>query len=590
MKGVSPRRQVLAVSLLFLSLAAVALALAAMTGSELLLWLGPLRLSARDPLRALALGAAAALALALLGGPGLWRLAGGLLVAMHSVLGLVAAVHDQPQGWPVEDSAVIELYTLHAAEGRQLLGPYSRFGFHHPGPAMFYALLPFYSVSGHHTRSLSAGALAINLLSLALVTWVLLRVRAPLVLVVSLQALLLLLIYRVPELLTSAWNPHLPVLPFIAVLVTGAAVASGDVALLPLTAVLSSFVVQSHVGFAAATMAACGVAVLTAAVRSLLSLDRRRDFTRWLVRAAWVLAVMWALPVAEQLAYRPGNLGRIVAFLLFEGDEGRVAGGAALRAWGDSLMGILNPDFQLPVGWYFRPAQPWLSFGSLGAMLLLPFTAIAGWRLGLRLQAGLATVALAGGLAGLWSVRSIRFEIFDHAVFWLGALGLVALASLVSTWIVLIRPARALAVPAVRGRMATIAVGAAVIMFSAVAGWRNLAGPLPPLGSEDGAVQPFVEAITAAMPQYDIQKPLLQVDGQAWGVTAGVLLHFAKAGIPIAVDRRLVDVFDRPWLPTGEEDAVFTIADEEGHARLAGRPDNVPVAAFGGYFVDALVQ
>ncbi len=590
MTGVSPRRQVLAVSLLLVSVAAAALAFAAMTGSEQSLRLGPLRLSARDPFRALALGAVAALALAFLRGPGPWRQAGGLLIAMHSVLALLVAVHDQPQGSPVEDSAVIELYTLHAAEGRQLLGPYSRFGFHHPGPVMFYALLPFYSFSGHHTRSLSAGALAINLLSLGLVTWVLLRARAPVVLVVSLHALLLLLVYRVPELLTSAWNPHLPVLPFVAVLVTGAAVASGDVALLPLTAVLSSFVVQSHVGFAAATVAACGAAVLTAGARSVLSLERRRDFTRWLVRAAWVLAAMWALPLAEQIAYRPGNLGRIVAFLLLEGDEGRVAWAAAVRAWGDSLMGILNPDFQLPVGWYFRPAEYWLSFGSLGAILLLPVTAVVAWRLGLRLQSALATVALAGGVAGLWSVRSIRFEIFDHAVFWLAGLGVVTLASLASTWIVLIKPARALAAPAARGRMVTVAFGAAVIMFAAVVGWRNLAGPLPPLGSEDGAVQPFVEAITAAMPQYDIQKPLLQVDGQAWGVAAGVLLQFAKAGIPVAVDRRLVSVFDRPWLPTGEEDAVFTIADQEGHARLASRPDNVPVAAFGGYFVDALVQ
>jgi hypothetical protein len=37
------------------------------------------------------------------------------------------------------DYAALELYTRLAAQGRQLLGPYSRFGFHHPGPAYFYA-------------------------------------------------------------------------------------------------------------------------------------------------------------------------------------------------------------------------------------------------------------------------------------------------------------------------------------------------------------------------------------------------------------------------------------------------------------------
>ena len=41
------------------------------------------------------------------------------------------------------DGATLELRTLHAAHGAQLLGPYSGFYWNHPGPAFFY-LAGFY--------------------------------------------------------------------------------------------------------------------------------------------------------------------------------------------------------------------------------------------------------------------------------------------------------------------------------------------------------------------------------------------------------------------------------------------------------------
>ena len=51
-----------------------------------------------------------------------------------------------------------------ATRGRLLVGPYSRFGWNHPGPFYFYFQAPLYALSGHKAASLYAGALAINLL------------------------------------------------------------------------------------------------------------------------------------------------------------------------------------------------------------------------------------------------------------------------------------------------------------------------------------------------------------------------------------------------------------------------------------------
>src|SRR5262245_66208172 len=63
---------------------------------------------------------------------------------------------------PVSDTAVIESYTLYASRAQLLVGPYSRYGWHHPGPLYFYLLAPVYVLAGSSSPGLNAGALLIN--------------------------------------------------------------------------------------------------------------------------------------------------------------------------------------------------------------------------------------------------------------------------------------------------------------------------------------------------------------------------------------------------------------------------------------------
>ncbi len=99
---------------------------------------------------------------------------GSAAVAAASVaLGLWA--RQGADATPTSDIAVIESYTLLASQGNLLLGPYSRFQWHHPGPLYFFWMVPFYVLSGFRTTGLYAGALALNLLSLSLIVWVLAR-------------------------------------------------------------------------------------------------------------------------------------------------------------------------------------------------------------------------------------------------------------------------------------------------------------------------------------------------------------------------------------------------------------------------------
>src|SRR4029077_515956 len=79
--------------------------------------------------------------------------------------------------WPVADGALIEIYTIHAARGEQLLGAYSQYGWYHPGPLLFYLLAPFYIISGRTLYGLDLGALVINLTSLLIIASILGRRR-----------------------------------------------------------------------------------------------------------------------------------------------------------------------------------------------------------------------------------------------------------------------------------------------------------------------------------------------------------------------------------------------------------------------------
>ena len=60
------------------------------------------------------------------------------------------------------DFALLELSTGEALRGTQLLGPYSRFGWRHPGPAYFYLQAPLYGASGASSASLPVAVLIFN--------------------------------------------------------------------------------------------------------------------------------------------------------------------------------------------------------------------------------------------------------------------------------------------------------------------------------------------------------------------------------------------------------------------------------------------
>jgi hypothetical protein len=178
----------------------------------------------------------------------------GLLLMLLAVLPLLPTlVSILKSPWPEssaeDDLAILEIRTIDAGRGQHLIGPYSRFGWSHPGPAEFYLLLPAYLLSGRKTAGLGLGAILLNLASvagLALVAFRILGVRRAAPVVALLAGLVSFL---GPSILGSAWNPHVTILPFALFLFLAAAFALKGPWYLPAAAFVASGIVQTHLGY-----------------------------------------------------------------------------------------------------------------------------------------------------------------------------------------------------------------------------------------------------------------------------------------------------------------------------------------------------
>jgi hypothetical protein len=486
---------------------------------------------------------------------------------------------------PAGDIALIETFTIHAADGEQLLGPYSRFGWNHPGPLYFYLQAPFYVLSGRRSAGLSAGALAINLSALAILVWVCVRASAGGSLAVAIALASVLFTYRASEMLASQWNPHVLVLPVMAIVVVAAAVAAGRVWLLPVLAALASFVVQTHVGLGPAVLALSGAATAMVVLRSyFLRSDVAPRLWPILHGTLWLLLVLWLLPLAQQLSAPDGNMSRLWAFFATESRPAQ-PWRVSFRTWSDMISAVLRSD--VDVGWGNRHPPipgPWSQFWALTESAAVAGIAVKAAIDKDRFRAALAAMTLIASGVGLWSITRVDDVVFDHLVFWLAGIGALHLGVIADAIIRL--------VPLATRLPTRITAAACVVIFAAGAavGFQELRvvvsrsyRPLP----EPLSVRRLADAILPAFETNGMKRPLVTIDQRVWGVAAGVLLQLQKRDIPFLVDDDWWFMYGEPPSPsdrwTDANTLIFAgpelaleLSSQSGHEILARR-DHVSI-------------
>lgn len=596
--SITRRRNAVCVAILVASAIGLAIIILELSDIQTPTRIGPLKIRVDDLIRPLVFVAAIDVVLLVWRRRSrLWRRVALALLAICGFLATVIVARGAAPTWPTADAAVIEMYTIHALQGRQFLGPYSQFRWHHPGPAMFYLLAPFYLAGGPTMVSLNAGALAINLISIAAIAWVVWRnAQATPVLAIALTGLMFVYLLRVHAVMASAWNPHIGVLPLLALVIMSAAMAAGELRLLPASALFASFICQAHIGLVPVTAAVVTAALILLAacperVRRAGSVepDQRRSLAVWANLAAWLMVPVWLLPVAEELTHTPGNMTLIWRFFSGVGRTGQSMG-AASRAAADMLLGVFRPDFHLAWGWLVRPAPSvWPVALATLETAALAAVALWAWRSHRRFHATLAVLCGLASIVAFWSATRIFGEIVDHEVFWASALGAIDVAVILGA--VASRGDRWLSAQFTPGAITSAAcvVFAVASLALGFGELRTVAQRSHNLDDEQTAVRALTRDIRVGLGELAIQRPLFRLDGEAFAIGSGVVLQLQKERRSFVVTDYLIWLFGRSFAVVGDEDADLTICGEAMHRQLATRPNNFTLAQYkSSFFVDGV--
>jgi hypothetical protein len=239
-----------------------------------------------------------------------WLLAAALILPLAVA---VIAFH-QPTWAPVLDLAQTEVRVRDVGTAHTpLIGLPGRIGTgaqqgSHPGPLSFYALAPAYRLFGSSAFSLQIASLVVQGGAIV-VALLIVRRRGGNGLVLGVAAMLALLVtgFGVTS-LTEPWNPYLPVLWWVVVLLAAWSVACGDIRMLPVVVAAGSFCAQTHIPYLVLCLGAGGLAAAAALVHYRQGdAAERRSIITWSLLAVGVGVVLWLPPTIDQLAHDPGN-------------------------------------------------------------------------------------------------------------------------------------------------------------------------------------------------------------------------------------------------------------------------------------------
>lgn len=432
---------------------------------------------------------------------------------------------------PTVDWALFELQTRDALHHGVFVGPYSRFGWNHPGPLLFYALAGPYVLLGDRSISMHITAVLLNAVTLALVGWVAWR-RGRLATVIAVLVPVALLTHALgADVLRNPWNPYLPVLPLLLLLLLAWSVAAGDLWMAPLAIAVASFAIQSHVGLALEAAAFLVVALIAVLVRGVRTTsDERR---RYWMRVAWsagvsavVFVVLWSPVAYGTFVKHDGNVQRLVDFFT----SGRQTAGfdTAIRVmglqWGPKPEWILGARGNDVLGNAFTEPRWWL---AVWLVLAGAATAVA-WRRRAWDTVLLGVLLAVGSVVAIVAVSNIVDLVYPYLNRWTWVLGAgFGILTLQGVWLAL-PPSRR---DSVLRWAAPIA--AVVLVVISVVETVDAVNAGTPFSREQRRERVITREVLAHLPPGS--GPVLIVTTQAPTIVPGIALALEKHGIPVRV-------------------------------------------------------
>jgi hypothetical protein len=472
---------------------------------------------------------------------------------------------------PNADLAAIELRVRDVGGARTpLLGAYSRYGWNHPGPLMFYVLAVPYRLLGAPSWGLLASAVLVNATWVGCCVWLLWR-RGGLAGLVLGAVPLVLLVHAVGStFLEQAWNPYLIVFALFALAIMAWSIACGDHMLLPLAVGTATFAVQTHVGslLPATALVLVALAFLGADARR----GRVRHPLRILVLTAVVGVALWLPAIVQELQSGRGNLTKLWDF--WTSNQGPTPGFAT----GARLLG---PQFGVAPP--FVTGHESVNVFSAGvdprwtvplALLLLAGATLLAYVRHDRTSFTLDVVALSLAFAAWVSAARIVGEPYVYIVRWMWIVG--AIAWLAIGW----TAARALRAWLPRRHVVSAATAAGLLAVGALcfligASTVAAARAKPPDAIESAVLRRIdgpTRASLTTRPQPVLVKPAGSFGSAV--VARGLLLRLARGDIDAGIQRTDADVVgeDRVVAPTDARTTIVVATEDGEIARYAGDP------------------
>jgi hypothetical protein len=388
---------------------------------------------------------------------------------------VVAAVVLFARHWhPVLDLAMTEFRVRDVGSAdTPLIGLPGRIGIFpdqgsHPGPMSFYLLAPTYRVLGASAWGLLVAMIVLDLIAIALALWIAQR-RGGNPLMIAVAGLLALLIYGYGfDVLTQPWNPYLPLLFWLVVLLGTWSVLDGDHAMLPVVTVVASLCAQTHMpylGLGLGMGALCCVAVALRWVRHAVG---RNDVVRNVGISAALGVLLWLPVLIDQFTETPGNLSMLSDYFRHPPEQ-PVGSGEGLRLLLRHLdlvhlfRGVVDGD-----GFITRAGYS-LNGSVLPGLLLLVVwiaAAVAALRAGHRLLRTLHIVIAWALALQAFSMSRIFGKVWYYLTLWAWTTTLLMAASVLWTVAALVHARRA-GSPAVKRTVGFGVAGVAAVSLVA---------------------------------------------------------------------------------------------------------------------------
>lgn len=465
---------------------------------------------------------------------------------------------------PWSDHALTELQTRSVGRDDVSVGLYSRDGWNHPGPALFYVLAPFYWITGGMSVGISIGALAINGAAVAGMGLVARRRGGTPLMLITLLACGMLMRTLSAEFLQDPWNCFVTTLPFGLLILLSWSMWQGDRWALPVAAAVTTFLAQTHIGFVALATPLLGWGVIgllsgvVAAGDRSARLTAARRLSRPALTGVVVLVVGWLPTLTDTLGREPSNLGEVVEWFRHPADPAHtVAEGVKVMA---GPLGGLPEWMTTKRGFGFAgqsqyidvPQVPWMLAVLVAAGVVLWRRRVAGTTslmatLGLTFVLGVAAVARTVGVA------------FDYRLRWTLVPAMVAFVAIAwGGWTLV-----AARWPRVGARALTTVALVGVTVLSGV-NMVTAATAGTPQNGDSESLQVLTTQVVAALP--DDPGTIMVTDAGHSGAwhARGLLLQLERRGFDVGVEESLSNEYGRHRVvDPAEADTVLIVTRDE---------------------------